>query len=190
MRTRTILLTAFITLSLVLCLVGCTKEKETDNVYSETAISNAESTTAPIITEDIYSQYTVSIGTNEENYIIYWNENGEEKSQTNTGFKSPYTIINDVLCKYYGDGAKLSGVYDADWYITEYYEESTSCEDGLARTVHCTAVLDLSEGYSAYIGPDDLNKVTTSIAKSFMDSYDLESIRISELKEDILYLER
>lgn len=52
-----------------------------------------------------------------------------------------------------------------------------------------TGVLDMSEGYSASLA-EDLDAVTDSIAKSFIGSYDLQSIRITEMKEDILYMER
>lgn len=52
-----------------------------------------------------------------------------------------------------------------------------------------TGTVGMSVGYLAILG-DKLDAVTDSLAKSFMGTFDLQSIRISELKEDILYLER
>lgn len=181
------------TLAAALVLPACTNENATDeetSVDTTTALSEVETdvttATEPPVTESD-NGFTVLVAENEEEYVIYWQENGEEKSEVCVGFKSPYTIINTVYKKYFGEEINMP-FYDADWYITEYYED-VECEDGLSRNVFYTGVLDMSEGYSASLA-EDLDAVTDSIAKSFIGSYDLQSIRITEMKEDILYMER
>ena len=179
-------------LSLSACGMQNDTEAETTSVSSEeTTVSSevltepAKTTATDIITER-ESEFTTSISDSEEVYTVFWEENGEEKYQEYTGYKTPYTIIHTVLEKYYGEDMEF-GIYDADWMIFDYPEEA---EDGFTVELHFMAELDLSEGYSAIIGEDDLQKVTASIAKSFLESYDLDSIVISELGQDLLFMER
>lgn len=183
------------TLAAALALSACAKEDvpaeesvaDTTSAISESVTETAAPTETETPVAESDSDFTVVIAENEEEYVIYWQENGEEKSEVCVGYKSPYNIISTVLTKYYGEES-IPPIYNADWFIDEYYED-VECEDGLARNVLYTGTVDMSEGYSATLG-DKLDAVTDSIAKSFMGTYDLQSIRITEMKEDILYLER
>lgn len=178
----------------MILLTGCNKE-ETPEETTAAVQSEASGGAAAEFEED--SDETTSepeeefgsavVETPDDPYIIYWEEGGQEKSEALTGYVTPDIIITEVLQKYYD--VESVDIYAADWVIADYYEDEET-EAGLIRTTHYIGVLDISEGYSAFVGSEDLEKVTRSIARSFIDTYGLESIMVSEMREDILSLEK
>lgn len=194
------LLMAVIASALVLTAcndVNDTKADKTTSDISETAMTEtamAETTLmteyqaqteVPFIADEEQTEFTTSISDGDELYTVYWEENGEEKSEQRIGQKMPHVIINAVIEKYYGEDTGM--FFEAsDWVIYDYPEENEDEEGGVV--MHHMGELDISEGYSASIGGEDIQKVTESIAKSFIASYELDSVSISELQRNILYI--
>ena len=184
----------------VLTLSSCASEEQSTaettgvssvpqiSTVSETFTENTSETAAE--TSEIVSETVTAAAEKKifDGYIIYWEENGEEKSQLCDSFVSPYAVISSVLGKYYGEDVK-TGIYDADWVVIEDATDISSEDIGVYRQVKYHAVLDLSEGYTAFVEEIGVEKVTNSIAKSLMETYDLSSIIITELNRDIMFVE-
>ena len=187
----------YILIIAAMLLTGCSHSDGTENVpdaasnttayvtETETSESKPAETEMSEVSES-ESEFT-TIVTEEGEHIIYWRDNGTEKSEVWSGYPFPDEIIQNVLGKYF-DKESVESIYAADWVINTYYEEVIN-EAGPERIEYHTAALDLSEGYSACIGEDLLNEVTESIARSLMENYDINSISVSEMRENIIQLE-
>ena len=178
-----------------LLLAGCSQAEETENVPDATSETTAVSVTETEASESEAVETEISEVTEPEfttviaedgEHIIYWKENGTEKSEVCSGYPFPDDIIRSVLGKYF-DEESAEAIYAADWVVDTYYEEVVN-EAGPARVEYHTATLDLSEGYSVYVGEELLSEVTESIGKSLMENFDITSISISEMRENIIQL--
>lgn len=188
--------TKYLLIVMAFLLTGCSQAEETKNVpvvtsetttVSVTETQAAESEAAETeITAAAEDEYTPVIAEDGE-HIIYWTENGTEKSEVYNDALFPDGIIQKVIANYI-EADNIEAIYAADWVINTYYEEVEN-EAGPARNAYNVASLDLCEGYSAYVGEELLNEITESIGKSLMENYNIRTLTISEMRETITQIE-
>jgi len=168
-----------------LCLASCSSADtfepvtETDTAVSTVSETETAETEVSEVSETPY--YTTYVD-NTASYTIFWTENDELKSEAVSGILSPDNIIHSVLNKYGYEEVPDLGA--ADWIVTEFYSDIED-DEGLKRIKSFSATLDIDEGFSAFAG-EDAKKIAADIGKSLIVSYDLKSVRICELKEDIV----
>lgn len=177
-----------IVVAAAMCLTSCSSTSPTE----ETTDFSSESSTTELTTETEGSETEESTGDafttyidNSASFTIFWTEDGQNKSEEISGIVSPDIIIHSVLEKYGYE--EIPDLGAADWTISEYYSD-TEDEDGLKRTAKYSATIDIDEGFSAFVG-DDLESVANDIGKSLISSYNLSSVRVCELREDIITIE-
>lgn len=177
-----------IVVAAAMCLSSCSSTSPTE----ETTDFSSESSTTELTTETEGSETEESTGDafttyidNTASFTIFWTEDGQNKSEEISGIVSPDIIIHSVLEKYGYE--EIPDLGAADWTVSEYYSD-TEDEDGLKRTTKYSATIDIDEGFSAFVG-DDLESVANDIGKSLISSYNLSSIRVCELREDIITIE-
>lgn len=178
-----------IVVAAAMCLTSCSSTSPTEET---TDFSSESSTTSELTTETEGSETEESTGDSFTTYVddtasftIFWTEDGQNKSEEISGIVSPDIIIHSVLEKYGYE--EIPDLGAADWTVSEYYSD-TEDEDGLKRTAKYSATIDIDEGFSAFVG-DDLESVANDIGKSLISSYNLSSVRVCELREDIITIE-